>query len=131
MWNDILINILEDGLFAAIAAIGFSSISNTPGRAYLTCGLIAAAGHTIRYVLTTPEFGIMRIIPASLGVICHRCARRAVCRSHKMSCRSLLLSGFAPYDTGYVRLSYYRGSFVTPLSYSGGRIRTLFLLACI
>ncbi len=74
MWNDILINILEDGLFAAIAAIGFSSISNTPRRAYLTCGLIAAAGHTIRYVLTTPEFGIMRIIPASLsGVICHRC----------------------------------------------------------
>ena len=65
MWNDILINILEDGLFAAIAAIGFSSISNTPRRAYLTCGLIAAAGHTIRYVLTTPEFGIMRIIPAS------------------------------------------------------------------
>ena len=32
MWNDILINIFEDGLFAAIAAIGFSSISNTPRR---------------------------------------------------------------------------------------------------
>ena len=30
MWNDILINIFEDGFFAAIAAIGFSSISNTP-----------------------------------------------------------------------------------------------------
>ena len=52
MWNDILINFLEDGLFAAIAAIGFSSISNTPHRAYLTCAVIAAAGHSIRYALT-------------------------------------------------------------------------------
>lgn len=65
MWNDILINIFEDGLFAAIAAIGFSSISNTPRRAYPVCALIAAAGHAIRYVLTQPEFGGMHIIPAS------------------------------------------------------------------
>ena len=65
MWNDILINFLEDGLFAAIAAIGFSSISNTPHRAYLTCAVIAAAGHSIRYVLTLPEFGCIHVIPAS------------------------------------------------------------------
>ena len=57
MWSDILINILEDGFFAAIAAIGFSSISNTPHRAY--------AGHAIRYVLTLPDFAAMHIIPAS------------------------------------------------------------------
>ncbi len=66
MWNAIVINIFEDGLFAAIAAIGFSSISNTPRRAYLTCGLIAAAGHAIRYVLTTPDLIGMHIIPASV-----------------------------------------------------------------
>ena len=66
MCNDILINIFEDGLFAAIAAIGFSSISNTPRRAYLICALIAAAGHAIRYVLTSPEFGEIHIIPASV-----------------------------------------------------------------
>ena len=48
MWSDILINILEDGAFAAMAAIGFSSISNTPHRAYMTCALIAAAGHAVR-----------------------------------------------------------------------------------
>lgn len=65
MWNDFLINVLEDGLFAAIAVIGFSSISNTPRRAYLTCASIAAVGHAIRYVLTLPEFGGMHIIPAS------------------------------------------------------------------
>lgn len=65
IWNDIMIDIIEDGLFAAIAAIGFSSISNTPHRAYLTCALIAAAGHSIRYILTLQEFGGMHIIPAS------------------------------------------------------------------
>lgn len=85
MWNDILINIFEDGLFAAIAAIGFSSISNTPRRAYLTCGLIAAAGHAIRYVLTSPEFGAMHIIPASalasfaVGVLAVLFASRMKC----------------------------------------------------
>lgn len=65
MWSDILINILEDGAFAAMAAIGFSSISNTPHRAYMTCALIAAAGHLIRYMLTLPDLGGMHIIPAS------------------------------------------------------------------
>ena len=65
MWNDIFINIFEDGFFAAIAAIGFSSISNTPRRAYSTCALIAAVGHAIRYVLTRPELGGLHIIPAS------------------------------------------------------------------
>lgn len=85
MWNDILINILENGLFSAIAAIGFSSISNTPRRAYLTCALIAAAGHSIRYVLTLPELEGMHIIPAStvaafaIGVLAVLFASRIKC----------------------------------------------------
>ena len=65
MFNDIIINFFEDGLFAAIAAIGFSSISNTPHRAYLTCAIIAAVGHSLRYALTLSEFGSVHIIPAS------------------------------------------------------------------
>lgn len=65
MWNDILINVFEDGFFAALAAIGFSSISNTPRRAYLTCALIAAVGHAMRYILTLPGFGELHIIVAS------------------------------------------------------------------
>lgn len=78
-------SIVEDGLFAAIAAIGFSSISNTPRRAYLTCALIAAAGHSIRYVLTLPELGGMHIIPAStlasfaVGVLAVLFASRIKC----------------------------------------------------
>ena len=64
MWNDILTNIFEDGLFAAIAAIGFSSISNSPSRAYPTCALLAAVGHALRYILIMPEFGNMHLILA-------------------------------------------------------------------
>ncbi len=57
--------ILQDALFAAIAAIGFSAISRPPRRAYIYCALVAAAGHSLRYILMnfTPE---MHIIPATL-----------------------------------------------------------------
>ena len=85
MWNDIFLNIFEDGFFAALAEIGFSSISNTPRRAYITCGLIAAAGHAIRYVLTLPEPVGMHIIPASgvasfaIGVLAVLFASRIKC----------------------------------------------------
>lgn len=65
MFSDIIVNIFLDGLFAAMAAIGFSSISNTPRRAYLTCALIAATGHAVRYVLMLPDPGGMHIVPAS------------------------------------------------------------------
>lgn len=65
MLNGFIINVFADGFFAAIAAIGFSSISNTPRRAYLAIALIAAAGHAIRYMLTMPGFLGVHIIPAS------------------------------------------------------------------
>lgn len=85
MLSDYLVNIFEDGLFAAIAAIGFSAISNTPRRAYLTCGLIAAAGHAIRYVIMQPASGGMHIILASalaafaIGVLAVILAPRVKC----------------------------------------------------
>lgn len=46
-----ILEILEDGLFAAIAAIGFAAISRPPKRAYLFCALLAAAGHSLRFIL--------------------------------------------------------------------------------
>lgn len=55
----------SDAFFAAIAAIGFSAISNPPGKAYLFCALIAAAGHSIRFLLMSPGLMDMPIIPAS------------------------------------------------------------------
>ena len=60
-----LINILQDGFFAALAAIGFASISNPPRRAYLYCALIAAVGHSIRFVLMNNQLFHFHIIAAS------------------------------------------------------------------
>lgn len=47
MWMDFF----QDALFSAIAAIGFAAISNPPRRAYLYCAVIAAAGHSTRFLL--------------------------------------------------------------------------------
>ncbi len=58
-------NIVEDGFFAAMAAIGFSSISHTPARTFIICGLAAAAGHALRYVMMSPTLGNINIILAS------------------------------------------------------------------
>lgn len=60
-----LVQILLDALFAAIAAIGFSAISNPPRRAYLYCALIAAVGHSIRFLLMQSYSMQMHIIIAS------------------------------------------------------------------
>ena len=60
-----ILEILEDGFFAAIAAIGFASISNPPKRAYKFCAIIAAIGHSLRYILMNNELFSMHIIPAS------------------------------------------------------------------
>ena len=45
------LDILSDGLFAAVAAIGFGSISNVPVSAFKGCALLAALGHATRYTL--------------------------------------------------------------------------------
>lgn len=60
----------EDALFAAIAAIGFSSISNPPRNAYIYCAFIAAAGHSVRFLLMQPCAASMSIIPASAIAAC-------------------------------------------------------------
>lgn len=61
--------LLNDGLFAAIAAIGFGSISNVPIRIFKGCALLAAIGHAMRYLLMH-AFG-WNIIPAAfIGSLC-------------------------------------------------------------
>lgn len=54
----ILLQILQDAFFAALAAIGFAAISQPPKRAYIYCAVIAALGHSLRFVLMNPDFGI-------------------------------------------------------------------------
>lgn len=44
-------DILIDGFWAALAGIGFGSISNPPKRAFLYIAILAAIGHAFRFYL--------------------------------------------------------------------------------
>lgn len=46
-----LVQFFQDALFSAIAAIGFAAISNPPRIAFIYCGLIAAVGHSARFLM--------------------------------------------------------------------------------
>ena len=46
-----LLDLLNDGFFAAIAAIGFASISNPKRSTFWSLGLLAALGHVTRFIL--------------------------------------------------------------------------------
>ena len=59
-------DILQDAFFAAIAAIGFASISNPPRNTYLYCAIIAAIGHSLRFVLMQSMLGLH--IVAATGI---------------------------------------------------------------
>lgn len=45
--------VLEDGLFAAIAAIGFAAVSNPPRKSFIFVPILAAIGHMFRFFLMT------------------------------------------------------------------------------
>lgn len=60
-----ILQFVQDGLFAAIAAIGFASISNPPRQAYLICAVIAAIGHSARYLLIHLDFLQLHIVLAT------------------------------------------------------------------
>lgn len=57
-------DIFLDGLFAAIAAIGFGAISDPPMRAFPSIALLAAVGHSLRFCLM--NYAGMDIATASL-----------------------------------------------------------------
>ena len=60
-----LVQFLQDALFAAIAAIGFAAISNPPKRAYIYCAIIAAVGHSARFLMMHQSLWGMNIVMAS------------------------------------------------------------------
>ena len=60
----LFIDILSDGLFAAVAAMGFGSISDPPLRAFPYIAILAALGHAARYCLM--NFLGVDIVSASL-----------------------------------------------------------------
>lgn len=48
---DVVQAAIADGLFAAVAAIGFAIISNPPRKALIICAMLACIGHGVRYFL--------------------------------------------------------------------------------
>ena len=62
-----LLDILKDALFAAVAAIGFGAISRIPVKAYVWCGLIAAVGHSVRFLLLSPDLGLHIVLATGLA----------------------------------------------------------------
>ncbi len=51
MIPDIILDILHDAVFAALAGIGFGAISNPPKRAFIYIAILAATGHAFRFIL--------------------------------------------------------------------------------
>ncbi len=65
-----LLEFLQDGLFAALAAIGFAAISNPPRRAYFYCALLAAIGHSARFLLMQQTvLGLHIVIASTLAAL--------------------------------------------------------------
>lgn len=64
---DLVLQFFQDALFAAIAAIGFAAISRPPRKAYLWCAVIAAAGHSIRFLLMQTSAHVHIVIATTLA----------------------------------------------------------------
>ena len=102
-----IIDILLDGVFAAIAAIGFSIISNPPRKAIYICALLAAVGHGFRYFLMYSSFFSLRITLASffaallIGLLAIPFAKKIKCPAEVFSFQSLLpmIPGMYAYKT--------------------------------
>lgn len=87
-------DLIEDGLFAAVAAIGFGSISNVPLKGMSGCALLAAVGHMLRYVLMTGCGWF--IVPSSfmgavsIGLLSIPASRKFRCPAEALSFPALL-----------------------------------------
>lgn len=105
MNNNFLEAILFDGFFAAIAAIGFSVISNPPRKAIFVSALLAAIGHGLRYFLlhsTNIDIASASFIAAFvIGMLSILFAKKIHCPAEVFSFPSLLpmIPGMYAYKT--------------------------------
>nr|WP_320038627.1 threonine/serine exporter family protein [uncultured Bacteroides sp.] len=102
---DFIEAIIFDGLFAAIASIGFAVISNPPRKAILVSAFLAAVGHGLRYCLlhsTSLDIASASFIAAfSIGMLSIFFAKRIHCPAEVFSFPSLLpmIPGMFAYKT--------------------------------
>lgn len=116
--------VLEDAFYAALAGIGFASISNPPKNAYKYCAVLSAVGHAIRYVMMHNEWHSFSLVVASfvaalgIGFLAVYCARQAHCPPETFSFFSLLpmIPGMYAYRTveGIGDVLIYRGRAFIP-----------------
>lgn len=90
-----LFKLIEDGIFAAIAAIGFACISNVPRRVLPICALVAAVGHAARYALMNSSVQLHIILATFvaglvIGTLSLVASRRMRCPSESFSFPALL-----------------------------------------
>lgn len=81
-----LLSLLEDGTFAAIAAVGFAVISNPPRRVLPVCALIAAVGHATRFALMNGPASLHIILAGFFAALI--IGTLALIASHRMHCPS-------------------------------------------
>lgn len=93
---DVLQAAIIDGLFAAIAGLGFAIISNPPRKALAVCALLACVGHGIRYFLMHHHSIMMDQASAStiagvaIGLLSILFARRIQCPAECFAFPALL-----------------------------------------
>lgn len=65
---DVVRAAIADGLFAAVAGVGFAIISNPPRKALLICALLACVGHGVRYFLMhTPSLMFDQVTASTIA----------------------------------------------------------------
>ena len=105
MNNEFWLPVLTDGLFAAIAAIGFAVISNPPKRAISVVALLGAFGHACRFYLlhyTPLNLTISSLFAAfGIGMLSMLAARLVRCPAEVFSFPALLpmIPGMYAYKT--------------------------------
>ncbi|MBQ4279866.1 MAG: threonine/serine exporter family protein [Rikenellaceae bacterium] len=105
MTDSLILSILADGAFAAVAATGFAVISNPPKKAILIAAGLAAVGHALRFYLLHNT--VLDITTASLaaafaiGLISMLAAKLIHCPAEVFSFPSLLpmVPGMYAYKT--------------------------------
>lgn len=112
----ILGSVLADAIGAAIAAIGFSVISNPPRRAIPYTALLAAIGHSIRFVLL--QFSGLDLASASfiaafsIGMLSLLAGSRIFCPATVLYIPALLpmIPGMYAYRTVFSLIKFLQSS---------------------
>ncbi|MEG1546519.1 MAG: threonine/serine exporter family protein [Bacteroides sp.] len=133
--------IVFDGLFAAVAAVGFAIISNPPRKALAIAALLAAIGHGLRFYLMHSDVFMMEIATASffaafaIGLLAIPFAKFIHCPAEVFSFPSLLpmIPGMFAYKTilaltKFLQSSNYTESLEYMVQFFHNGITTVFVL---